>query len=109
MPATERAARIAETVRALVHRSADFDPLELPHDLTGHATALLLTGEHGAGPPLHRAEAHQATGVLAVQLRIALDQALLRLRGHAYSQDRALLDVARDIIAHRLRLDDGSS
>ncbi|MEU7157481.1 GAF and ANTAR domain-containing protein [Streptomyces chrestomyceticus] len=71
--------------------------------------ARLLTGEHGAGLTLHRAEVHQATGVLAVQLRVTLDQALLRLRAHAYSQDRALLDVARDVIAHRLRLDNGSS
>ncbi|GCD48035.1 GAF and ANTAR domain-containing protein [Streptomyces paromomycinus] len=71
--------------------------------------ARLLTGEHGAGLALHRAEVHQATGVLSVQLRVALDQALLRLRAHAYAQDRALLDVARDVIAHRLRLDNGSS
>lgn len=47
MPATEREARIAEAVRDLVHRSADFDPLELLHDLTGHATALLPVA--GAG------------------------------------------------------------
>ncbi|OKI02160.1 hypothetical protein A6A06_13870 [Streptomyces sp. CB02923] len=89
--ATERFARVALSL--LLHTSP----------------ARLLTGEHGAGLALHRAEVHQATGVLAVQLRIALDQALLRLRAHAYSQDRALLDVARDVIAHRLHLDNGSS
>ncbi|MEU4203511.1 ANTAR domain-containing protein [Streptomyces sp. NPDC039022] len=47
MPATEREARIAEAVRGLVHRSADFDPLELLHDLTEHAMALLPVA--GAG------------------------------------------------------------
>ncbi|MEV5597433.1 GAF and ANTAR domain-containing protein [Streptomyces sp. NPDC052496] len=76
--------------------------------LLNTAPARLLTGEHGAGLALHRAEVHQATGVLAVQLRIALDEALLRLRAHAYSHDRALLDVARDVIAHRIRLDNST-
>ncbi|MEV5597434.1 ANTAR domain-containing protein [Streptomyces sp. NPDC052496] len=47
MPATEREARIAEAVRDLVHRTADFDPLELLHDLTGHTTSLLPVA--GAG------------------------------------------------------------
>lgn len=47
MPATEREARVAEAVRDLVHRSADFDPLELLHDLTEHATPLLPVA--GAG------------------------------------------------------------
>ncbi|QWF77852.1 GAF domain-containing protein [Amycolatopsis sp. CA-230715] len=53
----------------------------------------------------HRAEVHQATGILAVQLDLPLGAALARLRAHAYRHDRALLDVARDIIAHRLHLE----
>ncbi|WP_260476536.1 ANTAR domain-containing protein [Streptomyces sp. WAC 06783] len=71
--------------------------------------ARLLTGEHGTGLALHRAEVHQAAGVLAVQLRLPLDQALLRLRAHAYTHDRALLDVARDILTHRLHLNNGTA
>ncbi|MEN2416942.1 ANTAR domain-containing protein [Streptomyces rimosus] len=47
MPATPREVRIAEAVRDLVHRAADFDPLELLHDVTGHTTALLPVA--GAG------------------------------------------------------------
>ncbi|KWT58659.1 hypothetical protein ADL21_28355 [Streptomyces albus subsp. albus] len=71
--------------------------------------ARLLTGEHGTGLALHRAEVHQAAGILAVQLRLPLDQALLRLRAHAYTHDLALLDVARDILTHRLHLNDGTA
>ncbi|MFD7662353.1 ANTAR domain-containing protein [Streptomyces sp. NPDC059788] len=47
MPATLREVRIAEAVRDLVHRAADFDPLELLHDLTAYTTALLPVA--GAG------------------------------------------------------------
>ncbi|GCD44733.1 GAF and ANTAR domain-containing protein [Streptomyces paromomycinus] len=38
---TEREARIAQVVIDLVHRPADFDPLELLHDLTARAVELL--------------------------------------------------------------------
>ncbi|WP_326442931.1 GAF and ANTAR domain-containing protein [Streptomyces sp. H27-D2] len=54
---------------------------------------------------LHRAEVHQATGKLSAQLGIPLEHALLRLRAHAYSNDRPILDVAHDIITNRLHLD----
>ncbi|MFD4629481.1 ANTAR domain-containing protein [Streptomyces sp. NPDC058284] len=56
-------------------------------------------------PGLHFAEVHQATGMLAAQLETDCDHALVRLRGYAYSHDRPLLDVARDVLARRLRLD----
>ncbi|WP_369216414.1 ANTAR domain-containing protein [Streptomyces flavofungini] len=56
MPSTDREAAVAEAVVDLAHRVADFDPLELLHDLTFHAVALLpaqgagvtLLNEHGA-------------------------------------------------------------
>jgi hypothetical protein len=57
-------------------------------------------------PGLHFAEVHQATGMLAAQLDSDCDHALIRLRGHAFSHDRPLLDVARDVLARRLYLDD---
>ncbi|WP_030374943.1 GAF and ANTAR domain-containing protein [Streptomyces rimosus] len=41
MSTTDRETRIADAVLDLVHRRADFDPLELLHDLTGQAVALL--------------------------------------------------------------------
>lgn len=67
--------------------------------------ARLLTGDHALGLTLYRAEVHQAAGALAAQLALPLDQALLRLRAHAYAHDRALLDIAHDILAHRLYLE----
>ncbi|MFJ2771296.1 ANTAR domain-containing protein [Streptomyces sp. NPDC087300] len=57
-------------------------------------------------PGLHFAEVHQATGMLADQLDTTCDLALIRLRGYAFSHDRPLLDVSRDVLARRLRLDD---
>ncbi|GAA1906067.1 ANTAR domain-containing protein [Streptomyces durmitorensis] len=56
-------------------------------------------------PGLHFAEVHQATGMVAAQLEIGVDQALIRLRGHAFSHDLPLLEVAREVLALRLCLD----
>ncbi|GHC87774.1 hypothetical protein [Streptomyces flavofungini] len=40
------------------------------------------------------------------QLEITCDHALIRLRGHAFSHSQPLLDVARDVLAGRLHLED---
>lgn len=47
---------------------------------------------------------HNAAGVVSVQEDISVTEALIRLRARAFSSNRQLADVARDIIAHRLRL-----
>ncbi|MFC0431976.1 GAF and ANTAR domain-containing protein [Kutzneria buriramensis] len=47
---------------------------------------------------------HQATGMVSVQLRCTLTEALLRLRGQAYATGRRLSDVAEDVIGGLLRL-----
>ncbi|RSO03823.1 transcription antitermination regulator [Streptomyces sp. WAC 06783] len=47
MDITESQARVAEAMRDLVHRTSDFDPLELLHDLTAHVAQLLPVA--GAG------------------------------------------------------------
>jgi GAF domain-containing protein len=49
---------------------------------------------------------HQAAGMVAVQLGVGVDEALVRLRAHAFSHDRHLIDVAHDVIERRLRFDD---
>ncbi|GGO42311.1 MULTISPECIES: ANTAR domain-containing protein [Streptomyces] len=59
-------------------------------------------------PGLYFSEVHQATGMLADQLDTDCDHALIRLRGHAFSHGRPLLDVTRDVLARRLRLDDNT-
>jgi GAF domain-containing protein len=48
---------------------------------------------------------HQAAGMVAVQLGIPVDDALLRLRGHAFSTGRPVSDVAHDVVARSLRFD----
>jgi hypothetical protein len=46
-----------------------------------------------------------ATGMLAAQLGISLADAFARLRAHAFAVDRPLLEVAADVLARRLPLD----
>ncbi len=54
--------------------------------------------------PWHRAEIDQATGMLTEQLGVGIVDAFARLRAYAYANDLRLTDVARDIVARRLRL-----
>jgi ANTAR domain-containing protein/GAF domain-containing protein len=52
---------------------------------------------------LQHPEVHQATGMVIVQLGVSAAVALVRLRAYAYAHDRRLHDVARDVVARRLR------
>ena len=47
---------------------------------------------------------HNAAGMVSVQERISVTEALICLRAFAFSHDRLLADVAGDVIARRLRL-----
>ena len=47
---------------------------------------------------------YQAQGMTMVDLGVPLVDALARLRAHAYAQERPLGEIARDIVAGRLRL-----
>jgi hypothetical protein len=46
-----------------------------------------------------------ATGMLATQLRISLEDAMLRLRAHAFSHHLPLTEVARAVLNRQLRFD----
>lgn len=59
-----------------------------------------------AQPVIYRAEVHQATGMISVQLGVSMAEALARLRAHAWSNGHILADVAADVVARRLRFDD---
>ena len=48
---------------------------------------------------------HQAAGMVSVQLQVSVSQALVRLRAHAFGNDRPLADVARDVVDRTLRFD----
>jgi hypothetical protein len=54
---------------------------------------------------LQHPEVHQATGMIIAQLGVSAAVALVRLRAYAYAHDRRLRDVARDVVARRLRFD----
>jgi hypothetical protein len=61
------------------------------------------------GPLDSLARVHQATGMISVQLGVSLAEALLRLRAHAYAQDRPVADVATDVVSRRVRFDDSDT
>ena len=90
-------------------------PQRLPRDMVSNITVLsgiaarqvlrrtlnaLDTSDEGmASGPYSRREMHQASGMVAAQLRIGVDDALLVLRGHAFATDRSVREVAEDVIA----------
>ncbi|MBA2390425.1 MAG: GAF and ANTAR domain-containing protein [Geodermatophilaceae bacterium] len=79
------------------------------------ATVVLLHLQHqadagGAQPMLagafdDRAEVHQATGMITIQLNVSLANALVRLRAHAYATERPIGEIAADVVNRRLRFD----
>jgi hypothetical protein len=50
-----------------------------------------------------RAEVHQASGMISVQLGVGVTDALVRLRAHAYLHDQGLAATAAEVVAGRLR------
>lgn len=56
---------------------------------------------------LSRVEVSQATGMVMAQLGVDAAEALVRLRAYAFSTNRSVVDVARDVLDRRLRLEQG--
>jgi hypothetical protein len=56
-------------------------------------------------PSPSSSEIHQATGMVVAQLSVPPRVAYLRLRAHAFAQDRPLTEVAREVIERQLRFD----
>jgi hypothetical protein len=108
--------------------------LDLYRDIPGHlttdeladalafsdaATVLLLylqdhPGPDGArsaltGPIDSRAEVHQATGMISIQLGVSLAEALLRLRAYAYETGQTVTDIAAEVVSRRLHFDDNGT
>jgi len=48
-------------------------------------------------------EVYQATGMIAAQLDTGLEEALVRLRAHAFAHDMSVTDAARLVVERRLR------
>ena len=53
----------------------------------------------------NRFEVYQAQGMVMAQLDITAEEALMRLRAHAYARELRAIDVARDVIARKLTLE----
>jgi hypothetical protein len=70
-----------------------------PQDVDTNATDAWWT------PSPSSSEIHQATGMVIAQLSVTPRVAYLRLRAYAFAHDRPLTEVARDVIARRLRLE----
>jgi hypothetical protein len=73
-------------------------------DLQSDAAPGALASELDAGVRL-RSVVHQASGMVSVQLDIAVGDALARVRAHAFATGRPIHDVAQDIVSRNLRLD----
>jgi ANTAR domain len=73
-------------------------------DQAGDTAAGSGPGDQLADLTLRRAEIDQATGMLTEQLGVGIAEAFVRLRAYAYAHDRRLNDLARDIVARRVRL-----
>jgi hypothetical protein len=78
------------------------------------AMGLLVDGQDGAQDGrttedlddalAYRLEVYQAQGMVMVDLGVGIDEAMARLRGHAYAHGRYISDVAKDVVAGKLRL-----
>lgn len=79
------------------------------------AMGLLVDGQARAGdnvssPDLdgaldNRLEVYQAQGMVMVDLGVGIEEAMARLRAHAYAEGRTISAVARDIVAGKLTLE----
>lgn len=78
-------------------------------DVLFHLVLPELRREAGGWAPLteadSRAQVHQAEGIIAEQLGVALDDASALLRARAYSAAVGLDDLAKAVIARRVRFD----
>jgi len=73
-------------------------------DVQAEAPPGALAGQLEAGGEFYFV-VHNAAGVVSVQLGCTITEALIRLRAYAFSNDRLICDVAKDVVARTLRFD----
>ena len=98
-------------------QTGDGHPGDAPHPDGQHGTDQHAGGRYPDGDRMQphdsgeawwnglssdRAEVHQATGMILVQLGVPAQEAFVRLRGYAFAARRPLAEVARDVVARRL-------
>jgi hypothetical protein len=64
--------------------------------------SLVAPDQSITGSWAERSRIYRATGMITAQLNISPDDAAALLRAHAYAASRTLLEVAADVIGHRL-------
>ncbi len=79
------------------------------------AMGVLVDGQARAGeaqscPDLddamaNRLEVYQAQGMVMVDLDVSIEEAMARLRAHSFAEERAIGDVAKDIVGGKLVLE----
>ncbi len=86
----------------LIVTAADHLVLDELSRSTRSVTGLLGAARSGGHP-----QVHQATGMVAVQLGVPMQEALARLRAAAYSGDQTIDEVSHDVVsrARRFSLD----
>jgi hypothetical protein len=97
-------------------RPGPLAPAVLPDSLAFADLALRLLLDEQAGLPatvdgatvdgelpLHAPQVHQATGMIAMQLDVAMEDAFVRLRASAFANQRPLAELATDVVARRVR------
>ncbi len=91
---------------ALLVDSLAFAQLALRMLLDEQVGLPVVTGDMTAdGGPLYSPQVHQATGMIAGQLDVGMDEAFARLRARAFAVDKPLAELAADVVARRLRFD----
>jgi hypothetical protein len=91
---------LAEHELPAVLMAADAAALALLHLSTGRDDPF---SDDQVDRSTYQLQVHQATGMVKVQLGIAMDDAFLMLRARAFADGRPLADVATDVVERRLR------
>jgi hypothetical protein len=99
--ADDRAGPLAAEALADAYALAQIATVAILDEQAGGYDVLDGTAPHDGWS--HRAVVHQATGMVAAQLDVALADALARLRARAFALDRSIYDVSTDVVARRLR------
>jgi hypothetical protein len=99
--------RLDEKQLSLSLQMADAATLGLL-DIVGHASPdgqqTPLGGDDTLPDPgFYQAEVYQASGMIMMQLDVPIADAMARLRAFAFSHERSVADVARDVLLRRLR------
>ncbi|MDT0353213.1 GAF and ANTAR domain-containing protein [Pseudonocardia charpentierae] len=106
-PEQSRDAISAADVAALMMLGVRTEPADRDGDGDGRDGDGNGDGDGWLDPAVSgRAEVHQATGMVLVQLDVDAEVALARMRAHAFVEQRLLIDVARDVVSRKLRFTD---